>query len=772
MGVLGLTSFIDNNRQLLQSHNLHDTQVVIDGHGVVHWLYFQNKIDFRHGGNYRDFQELCYRFFKSFKLCKVQPYILFDGAYDLNDRKLATVKSRAKQQVQRALNIIKGGGDKILPLFAFEVFLKVLKKLDIPYIYCDFEADNEIVALANSWRCPVIGQDSDFYVFDIRAGYIPLNYLWWKNPCPLYEESDILPTDEYPVLGGKTRKLGSYCLKTEMYRLSKFCSHFSVNEDMVPLMASLLGNDYIAPEMFNDFFCQVKLPGQCLRRVSKRHIHIKGTINWLSKYESVSSAITDVLKCTRKASRRDIQANLEASMEMYNLEMGSKFVNYFERNHLDSSVLEIYEGPTLPGWCVALFRQGRLPSFCVNVMSQKRYFTYDMLEDVDEPSCHNSSCMIRRLLYGILLKSVKDIEGQDSCLNTQARAGVEWQDGTTQTQTPLKSKPLCQHAFNKPLFVEEFTRYKSSLKQCFIEALGSLPLYGELPTLFDIPSLTPSKKKSLLDEVLGTQAAKLDAVPKELQFPICVSIYWITMAEPKVHLHHFQGLLLCFLRWYFMDIFSTEQTKGVDDSGSEACDKAIQDAPTVHEKTSTRKDADERKNIPLKQLLLSAYRQYENVSKQSYLDLNALQACAQWQSCMKYSMFVNSLLGEIYPTPDICKLFHGSLVHSMSTTVKALKKADPTEWLQSKLFADIPKVLEMYIELNHTVMSVVPSSAFHQTKSKKHLAKSFIAENTDLPSQEECNNEPTIEFCSNPLLSYEVTCDVQNRFAGLMEPDD
>lgn len=60
----------------------------------------------------------------------------------------------------------------VLPLLVKIVFLMVLKEFDIEVVQCQNEADGDIAALARGLKCPVVSNDSDFYVMDVLV--IPL----------------------------------------------------------------------------------------------------------------------------------------------------------------------------------------------------------------------------------------------------------------------------------------------------------------------------------------------------------------------------------------------------------------------------------------------------------------------------------------------------------------------------------------------------------------------------------------------------------------------
>ncbi len=54
------------------------------------------------------------------------------------------------------------------------VFLDAARECGVRCFVADGEADQSIVSLANHLHCPVLSNDSDFFIFDIECGYIPI----------------------------------------------------------------------------------------------------------------------------------------------------------------------------------------------------------------------------------------------------------------------------------------------------------------------------------------------------------------------------------------------------------------------------------------------------------------------------------------------------------------------------------------------------------------------------------------------------------------------
>ena len=63
----------------------------------------------------------------------------------------------------------------MFPLLLKIVLIEVMKEFKIEVIQCQYEADSYIAALARGLECPVVSNDSDFYVMDVMV--IPLSLL-------------------------------------------------------------------------------------------------------------------------------------------------------------------------------------------------------------------------------------------------------------------------------------------------------------------------------------------------------------------------------------------------------------------------------------------------------------------------------------------------------------------------------------------------------------------------------------------------------------------
>ncbi|XP_043396769.1 protein asteroid homolog 1 isoform X2 [Chelonia mydas] len=219
MGIHGLMSYVGEHKQFFTDLQLRNTKIIIDGNNLFHRLYFESNLDLQHGGDYDSFTDIVHKFFETLSVCKIYPYVVLDGGSDLSDKKFVTLKERARDKIQVAYSISRGGGGSVLPLLTREVFKQVLTKLEVPFVQCFSEADRDIMSLANHWNCPVLTLDSDFCIFDLKAGYCPLNYFQWRNLCTCEGTLDCY--------------IPARCFSSE-----RLCSHFShMNKALLPLFA-------------------------------------------------------------------------------------------------------------------------------------------------------------------------------------------------------------------------------------------------------------------------------------------------------------------------------------------------------------------------------------------------------------------------------------------------------------------------------------------------------------------------------------------------------
>uniref|UniRef100_A0A8C0G6D1 Asteroid homolog 1 n=1 Tax=Chelonoidis abingdonii TaxID=106734 RepID=A0A8C0G6D1_CHEAB len=388
MGIHGLMSYVGEHKQFFTDIQLRNTKIIIDGNNLFHRLYFESNLDLQHGGDYDSFTDIVHKFFETLSVCKIYPYVVLDGGCDLLDKKFATLKERAWDKIQVAYSISRGGGGSVLPLLTREVFKQALTKLEVPFVQCFSEADRDITSLANHWNCPVLTLDSDFCIFDLKAGYCPLNYFQWRNLCTCEGTLDCY-------------------IPARCFSLERLCSHFShMNKALLPLFAVMNGNDYINLPALETFFSKVRLPvGGCGWR-GRKHVRIQGLLNWLSRFADPTEAIDNVLKYLKKHEREEIRELLCTSMEEYE-QSDVNLEDFFQNGNFDSQVTRKL---ALPQWMLEALAKGHLSPFISDALLLRRTILHVQVENMQRPSAHTVALPIRQVIYGLLLNASQNSE--------------------------------------------------------------------------------------------------------------------------------------------------------------------------------------------------------------------------------------------------------------------------------------------------------------------------------------------------------------------------
>lgn len=441
MGVHGLTSYVEGNRQFFTELKLRNTHLVIDGCSLYFRLYFTTGLDQIRGGDYDEFAKVVQRFFAALSSCNVSPFVVFDGGMDETDKKFKTLRDRALSKINEAHSLSRGSHGSVLPLLTREVFKQVLCELGVPLVQCISEADFEIASLAHQWRCPVLTNDSDFYIFDLCGGYLPMTFFEWDNVCSRASECYI---------------------PARRYTINRFCSHFNhMNKQLLPLFAVITGNDYTHPKTTETFFSRVELPIVQRRRGSPSNPRIEGFLLWLSAFANPVAALEEVLEILGGRQKSNLRKQLTAGIQDYQLPSTSSLAQFFS-----NSQLRPYDHLKLPGalmsqpeWLLKQIISGRLPPLVLDVLVLRRALLVAQVENSRLPSSHEASLNIRKTIYGLLLlkNAMHGYAGRGQ--RGRGRGGM-MRGGFTEQALSLSA----------PCFVEEYDRLDLSLRRSQVEA--------------------------------------------------------------------------------------------------------------------------------------------------------------------------------------------------------------------------------------------------------------------------------------------------------------
>ncbi|XP_075403329.1 single-strand DNA endonuclease ASTE1 isoform X2 [Tenrec ecaudatus] len=488
MGVRGLMSLVDDHRkEFFTDLKLRDTNIIIDGYSLFHWLCFNSGLELRYGGDYDSFAEVAQEFFASLLACNIRPYVILDGGCDISDKKLATLKDRLRKKIELAHALSLGRGGSVCPLLLREVFLQVLARAQVRFVQCFSEADRDIMTLANHWNCPVLSSDSDFCIFDLKAGFCPLSGFQWRHVAA--------------ARGSPHRYVPASCFSADA-----FCRHFGhASRALLPLFAVLCGNDYARPPGVDAMLSQ--LPPRVPK--GRRHQRLLALLHWLSRWAGPAQALQDIVQCLPARDREQVRALLGGALRDYE-PSPAKLQDFFQHG---AAVCADAPELGLPGWVLAALARGQLSPFISDALVLRRTMLHPQVENMQRPSAHRTSQPIRQAIYALLLSADPHLQSK-----------------------PSGAAPL--------VAVSEVERMQKDIKTSVVHAVRLPKEQSDLGKLTELPS---DKRQLLLLETLKVKRTTLDPVPDSLRLPVAVSCYWLQHPEVQAKLLHVEALLLGML---------------------------------------------------------------------------------------------------------------------------------------------------------------------------------------------------------------------------------
>ena len=274
MGVTGLATYIkhaDPNRRACNRQQQIEGPLVIDGSQLCYHLYESRelglKLDVINGGQYPDFYQKVSNFFRKLQQSGIVPHVVFEGVdkgKKLTEENILKKKRERHMKAQRDLKTrVSMTG---LPQLAYTTLCNVLTDLNINCYVADGEGDEGCVRIAKFLNCPVLSNDSDFYLFNIPNGYIQLGNLKFEpSRSPNRALADV------------------YCRNLFVREVLGICEDAG---DLLYLIPSLLGNG-IFPYI---------LSGHIAEQISKAEPRRRSQdIDWIFSYLKQMSSLQSCL---------------------------------------------------------------------------------------------------------------------------------------------------------------------------------------------------------------------------------------------------------------------------------------------------------------------------------------------------------------------------------------------------------------------------------------------------------------------------------------------
>ncbi|KAM3614622.1 uncharacterized protein V6R79_017051 [Siganus canaliculatus] len=261
--------------------------------------------------------------------------------------------------------------------------MQTLVRLGVPVAMCFGEADREVAALAREWHSPVLSNDSDFYIFELPGGLLPLTHFRWR---------------EVAVRGARSS------IPCKKYRSSSLCALLGLRPQLLPALAPLAGNDYVT-------VCR-SVPWAQFWPEGGR---LGGLVVWLRRFQQPQEALEAALgllevKPSREQRTRMLQ-ELKEGLEDYKLGP-SVLKQFFIQGAAPPRPAGAKVVP-VPDWMLLPLTQGRMPSVVLDVLQLHRNSLPNLVESGDLPSSQTTSRPLRQVLYGLLLGPGSPVQVQE-----------------------------------------------------------------------------------------------------------------------------------------------------------------------------------------------------------------------------------------------------------------------------------------------------------------------------------------------------------------------
>ena len=297
-------------------------------------------------------------------------------------------------------------------------------------------------------------------------------------------------------------------LRASIFKRSKLASYFGIRAELIPLLASFAGNDYVSQDELADFH-------QALIRFQNNESETRFDIiaNMLSalpascnQQEALESVLQMISLPQDETSK--LKQAVEPSLQEYNIKE-SNLLDYFRTREVYSS-LRTRNGHEIEQWVLRRFRSGLFSTKFMNSLTSGKCSLPVQVENCVEISANRSSLWLRQFVYGIL----NDVE-----------------EGTKETG-------------NLPA-VEEWDREGETVKQSNVAPCQE----GVVPGISHIRDLeTTERLKVLLRALDSADTPEIEVLPQDMKLFAASLRYLLNNAQPELNMNHLLALLCCCVK--------------------------------------------------------------------------------------------------------------------------------------------------------------------------------------------------------------------------------
>lgn len=401
MGVRGLQSFLKKNRpQLSITCLLNNMYLVIDGMNLAWYLFSQLFTDpnsphhksYKYGSNYVAYAALVREFFEALAKCSIKPIILFDGSTmgDDDDKasKEETIYERALEKFNYAfrLNEFDDRYDRSMLMCrnVMITFKCVCRDLNLDCDVTPFEADPHIARIANERDCPVLTNDSDFIIYELKRGFILLDDLDFRN-----------------IRRDNNGCESIICNTFSQRNICRFMG--GLVPDNLALMSVLLGNDYVNTKEFSHVtydICDRAYYGR-LTAETNAHRRIANMLEWL-RNKTLEQALSEITSRVLETHQLRLRRKLKKLLRSYRIEEEVNFLERLKAIYPDERAIDQNPDHLPRNYLFDLLRKDQLSTLCLDIIFHNTHYIYLEVEDIRLASVNSLIYRIYALYVTIL----------------------------------------------------------------------------------------------------------------------------------------------------------------------------------------------------------------------------------------------------------------------------------------------------------------------------------------------------------------------------------
>lgn len=539
--------------------------------------------------------------------------------------------------------------------------------MNIKYTVCVYEADDEIASLARHLDCPVLSYDSDFFIYNVS--YIPFNLLETK-PVVIEENSNKI-----------------HAMECKLYKVQYLCENFGgLKEELLPLLATMLGNDYVEKKIFRKFFSQLKLQ-KSKKKKNDQQRSIHSLFNWLQN-ETLDSAIVKILGRLKKHQKNKVFEIIKNSIDGYKSNdcPSLKYFGMCEENSLKfelqmpdtNDIEDLIEEESensedettdeeenisdsnsnnIPVWFIEKIRQNQIPKEYLNLYVHNLYLCNPQAEDYTDTDSFQSALPLIRYAFDIMTDFSRD---------TFVYAGRE---NCNYRKTPINK----EHSISQ---------------------------------LLDIPfrNLTQTQLNSYFYHFFDTKLPNLDwdslkLLPSNFQLYMISLLWWI--ANCNVPANHVHSLLMSYTMLEVIDE-KTGTPRGhyhFNNRHSKKLQELKENSTTeVNTELLLNKNKVQYDDCLIAASVLLKHFEVDStiLKKPKSYDIRKIHSFAQFQSVLHQVNALNILCGTPFETIIYSKCYNGTFIYNIA--LKLENQLDPLKFLEDYL-KGASSVLQFYKSL-------------------------------------------------------------------------